>query len=190
MGNCLPLSCAVDAILICCWDFISGPTNYISHLEENLDALDLALEDLKALQDDVLWKVELAVKQLLKPLNRVQGWLSRTSTLIVEADKLLEDGPQEKNKLCLGGYFSENCMSSCEYGKKVAKMLAEIKDHISEGDFGTVAETEPTVLVEVRPIELPIGQESLFDEAWISIRDRDTGIIGLYGLGVLEKRLY
>ncbi|KAK8525056.1 hypothetical protein V6N12_029904 [Hibiscus sabdariffa] len=149
MGNCLPLSCAVDAILICCCDFISGPKNYISHLEQNLDALDQALEHLKALQEDVLCKVELAVKELLKPLNRVQGWLSRTTTLIAEADKLLEYGDGEKNKLCLGGYCSENCMSSCEYGKKVAKMLAEIKDHISEGDFETVAETEPTVLVEI-----------------------------------------
>ncbi|KAK8525031.1 hypothetical protein V6N13_016024 [Hibiscus sabdariffa] len=101
-------------------------------------------------QGDLLWKVELAVKQLLKPLNWVHGWLSRTRTLVpeAEAEKLLEDGSLEKSKLSRRLLF-QNCMSSCEYGKKVAKMLAEVKDHIGGGEFETVAEAE-----------------SIFYEAW------------------------
>ncbi|KAL4386869.1 hypothetical protein GQ457_09G007880 [Hibiscus cannabinus] len=104
----------------------NGVTNLYgsAHCIVLFDALDLALDDLKSLQDDLLWEVELAA----------------------EAEKLLEDGSLEKNQLSRRFLF-QNCMSSCEYGKKVAKMLAEIKDHIGGGVFETVAEAEPTILL-------------------------------------------
>ncbi|KAK8992868.1 hypothetical protein V6N11_048936 [Hibiscus sabdariffa] len=188
MGNCLPVSCSVDAILIRCWDFISGPTNYIGSLEENLGALDSAQQQLRARRDDVWWKVQLeAGKPSMKPLNQVLDWLSKAKTMIADAEKLIRDSPEEKNKLCLGGYFSQNCTSSWEYAKKVADKHAEINVHISKGEFQRFAELEPAGPVEVRPIELITLQGSIFYQAWSSIRDKNTGIIGLYGLGGVGK---
>ncbi|XWS11811.1 hypothetical protein CRYUN_Cryun37aG0032900 [Craigia yunnanensis] len=110
--------------------------------------------------------------------------------MIIKATKLIEDGPQEINKLCLSGCISKNCLSSCKFGKKVAKMLEEINVHKSKGDFEKVAVYQPASSIEVRPTELPIGLESTLDKVWSCIVEKDVGIIGLYGLGGVGKTTF
>ncbi|MBA0868365.1 hypothetical protein Goshw_012333 [Gossypium schwendimanii] len=86
--------------------------------------------------------------------------------MITEAEKLIADGPQQMNNLCLGGCGSKNYLSSYKFGKKVAEMLPEISDRKSTGVFEKVAENQPATSVVVRPVEQPIALESTIQKVW------------------------
>ncbi|MBA0880957.1 hypothetical protein Goshw_023247, partial [Gossypium schwendimanii] len=132
-------------------------------------------------------RVVVAEQRLLKRLERVQLWLSKAETMIIEAERVVEEGPQQMNNLFLGGCASKSCLSSYKFGKKVAKMLQEINDHMSKGAFEKVAENQPATSVIVRPEEQPIALESTIQKVWSCIVDKDVGVIGLYGLGGVGK---
>ncbi|XWS16462.1 hypothetical protein CRYUN_Cryun34aG0089900 [Craigia yunnanensis] len=111
-------------------------------------ALSVALEELKALKDDVHRRVDCAEQQLMiKRLSQVQVWLSRVETMITEAEELIKDGSNETQKLCLAGCFSKNCRSRYKFGRRVARKLKDIVELKSKGVFGKVAEKEPTASV-------------------------------------------
>ncbi|TYH14521.1 hypothetical protein ES288_A06G226700v1, partial [Gossypium darwinii] len=153
------------------WDFIVGHANYVCKLKQTLPTLSAALQELRALRNDVQREVDVADQRLLKPFERVQLWLSTADTMITEAENLVSHGPQQMNNLCLGGCISENCLSSYKFGKRVAEMLQEISDH----------------KMVVRPLEQPVALESTIQKVWSCIEDKDVGIIGLYGLGGVGK---
>ncbi|TYJ31507.1 hypothetical protein E1A91_A06G203800v1 [Gossypium mustelinum] len=148
-----------------------GHVNYVCKLKQTFATLTEALQDLRAQRDDV--------QRML--------WLSKAETMITEAEKLVANGPQQMNNLCLGGFASKNCLSSYKFGKKVAKMLQAINDLISKGVFDKVAESQPAASVVVRPEERPIALQPTIEKVWNCIVDKDVGIIGLYGLGGVGK---
>ena len=187
MGNVCSLSISTDDAIPRCWDCISGQASYTCMLEQNLKALSVELEKLEAQRDDVKRMVDLAEQQLMKRLSRVQVWLSRVQTVTAEADKLIEDGPQEIQKLCFAGCFSKNYKSSYNFGKQVAKKLVEIVELKKEGVFNKVAEKEPAARVEVRPIEPTVGLESTLGKVLSLLEGDKVGIIGLHGLGGVGK---
>ncbi|MFQ6644284.1 hypothetical protein Gotur_017767, partial [Gossypium turneri] len=164
-------------------DSIAGHANYICKLKQTLPTLSAAVQELRAQRNDVQRQVAVAEQRLLKRLERVQLWLSKAETMITEAERVVEDGPQQMNNLFLGGCASKSCLSSYKFGKKVAKMLQEINDHMSKGAFEKVAENQPATSVVVRPEEQPIALESTIQKVWSCIVDKDVGVIGLYGLG-------
>ncbi|XP_040971416.1 probable disease resistance protein At1g12290 [Gossypium hirsutum] len=90
--------------------------------------------------------------------------------MITEAEKLVANGPQQMNNLCLGGFASKNCLSSYKFGKKVAKMLQAINDLISKGVFDKVAESQPAASVVVRPEERPIALQPTIEKERFKIR--------------------
>ncbi|MBA0880956.1 hypothetical protein Goshw_023247 [Gossypium schwendimanii] len=183
MGNCCCVQCSFENFLLRGWDFIVGHANYVCKLKQTLPTLSAALQELRALRNDVQREVDVADQRLLKPFERVQLWLSTADTLITEAENLVSNGPQQMNNLCLGGCISENCLSSYKFGKRVAEMLQEISDHKSKGAFEKVADDQPAASVVVRPVEQPVALESTIQKVWSCIEDKDVGIIGLYGLG-------
>ncbi|MBA0786644.1 hypothetical protein Gotri_026028 [Gossypium trilobum] len=140
-------------------DSIAGHVNYICKLKQTLPTLSAALQELTAQRNDRQSQVDLAERQL-KPFEQVQLWLSKAETMITEAEKLIADGPQQINNLCLGGCGSKNYLSSYKFGKKVAEMLQEISDHKSTGVFEKVAENQPAASVVVRPVEQRLALES------------------------------
>ncbi|KAJ6315034.1 hypothetical protein OIU78_018506 [Salix suchowensis] len=91
---------------------------YISKLKENVDRLGIAVEELTDLHSDVKRRVEVSEQQQLKQLDQVRRWISRADVAISKSHELLGDGPQEIEKLCLGGYCSKNYMSSYRFAKK------------------------------------------------------------------------
>ncbi|TYI24267.1 hypothetical protein ES332_A06G222000v1 [Gossypium tomentosum] len=187
MGNCCSVQCSFENFLLRGWDFIVGHANYVCKLKQTLPTLSAALQELRAQRDDVLRKVDVAEQRLLKRLERVQLWLSKAETMIIEAERLVEDGPQQMNNLYFGGCASKSCPSSYKFGKKVAKMLLEINDHMSKGAFEKVAEDQPAASVVVRPVEQTVALESTIQKVWSCIVEKDVGIIGLYGLGGVGK---
>ncbi|KAE8721197.1 putative Disease resistance protein family [Hibiscus syriacus] len=187
MGNCFSVQCNFENILIRGWDCIVGRANYVRKLKETLPALAAALAGLRVQKNDVQREVDLAEQRQLKRLDQVQLWLSKAETMITEAENLIADGPQQINNLCLGGCLSKNCLSTYKFGKKVAKMLQDIRDHMSKGVFDRVAETQPAASVVVRPEDRTVALESTIDKVWSCIMDKDVGIIGLYGIGGVGK---
>ncbi|MBA0868239.1 hypothetical protein Goshw_010697 [Gossypium schwendimanii] len=187
MGNCCSVQCGLDSFLLRGLDFIVGHANYVWKLKQTLPTLSAALEELKARRVDVKRRVDLAERKLLKPLEEVQLWLSTAGPMITEAEKLIEDGRQQMNNLCLGGCASKSCLSSYKFGKKVNKMLQEISDLKREGAFEKVAEDPPPAPVVVRPEEQAVALESTIQKVWSCIVETNVGIIGLYGLGGVGK---
>ncbi|TYJ31543.1 hypothetical protein E1A91_A06G206300v1 [Gossypium mustelinum] len=187
MGNCCSIQIGVENFLLRGWVFIVGHANYVCKLKQTLPTLSAALQELRAQRNDVQREVDVAEQRLLKPFEQVQLWLSKAETMITKAEKLIEDGPQQMNNLCLGTCASKNFLSSYKFGKSVTKMLQEINDHVSKGAFKKVAESRPSASVVVRPEERPIGLESTIEKVWSCIVDKDVGIIGLYGLGGVGK---
>ncbi|KAE8721186.1 putative Disease resistance protein family [Hibiscus syriacus] len=187
MGNCFSVQFSFQNILIRGWDSIVGQANYVCKLKQTLPALSAALDELKARRNDVQRKVDLDEQRQLKRLDEVQLWLSKAETMITEAEKLIADGPQQINNLCLGGCLSKNCLFTYKFGKRVAKMFQDIKDHTGKGIFNKVAETQPAASVVVRPEERPVALESTMDKVWSCIVDKEVGIIGLYGIGGVGK---
>ncbi|TYG66186.1 hypothetical protein E1A91_D06G237600v1 [Gossypium mustelinum] len=167
MGNCCLVQIGLENFIIRGLDSIAGHVNYICKLKQTLPTLSAALQELTAQRNDRQSQVDLAERQL-KPFEQVQLWLSKAETMITEAEKLIEDGLQQMNNLCLGG---------------LAEMLQEISDHKSTGVFEKVAENQPAASVVVRPVEQPVALESTIQKVWSCIADKDVGIIGLYGLG-------
>ncbi|KAE8721203.1 putative Disease resistance protein family [Hibiscus syriacus] len=187
MGNCFSVQCSFENILIRGWGSIVGQANYMCKLKETLPALAAALAELRAKKNDMQRKVYLAEHRQLKRLEQVQLWLSEAESMITEAENLIAVNPQQINNLCLDGCLSKNCLSTYKFGKKVAKMLRDIRDHMSKGVFEEVAETQPAPPVVVRPEDRTVALESTFDEVWSCFLDKDVGIIGLYGLGGVGK---
>lgn len=193
MGNILSISLSCDAIVTCCWNPLTERASYVCRLEENLQALDSRLRELTALKIDVKKRVEVEVAkqpELVKPLERVQTWISIVEKVEAQDNKVVNDGAGEIEKLCCGGCCSKRYISSYMFGEKVAKMLVELSDLKREGDFKeVVAESPSAALVNVneRPVEQAVGMESMFEKVWRHIEDNEVGIIGLYGMGGVGK---
>ncbi|XP_022724510.1 probable disease resistance protein At1g12280 isoform X2 [Durio zibethinus] len=188
MGNIFSISASCDTVITRCCDCVAGQAQFVCKLEENVEALKIALAELTDLRNDVIRRVKIAEdQQQLKRLDQVQGWLSRAETLINGAHLLIEQSPQEIKKLCVGGCFSMSPKSNLKFGKQITKMLRDVVDHKSKGVFDKVAEEEPTPLVTERPTEHTVGLESTFDKAWSILEAEQVGIVGLYGMGGVGK---
>ncbi|XVF11268.1 hypothetical protein REPUB_Repub08aG0012200 [Reevesia pubescens] len=184
MGNICQITASCDR----CYDCVAGQAEFVCKLEENVEALKTALAELKDLSNDVIRRVKIAEDQhQLKRLDQVQGWLSRTETLINGADALIEESPQQIKKLCIGGCCSMSPKSNLKFGKQIAKMVRDFVDHKSKGVFDRVAEEAPTTPVTERPSEHTVGLESTFNDAWSSLAAENVGITGLYGMGGVGK---
>ncbi|XWS11827.1 hypothetical protein CRYUN_Cryun37aG0034400 [Craigia yunnanensis] len=186
MGNIFSISC--DTVITRCSDCVAGQAKFVCKLEENLEALKIALAELTDLRNDMIRRAKIAEDhQQLKRLDQVQGWLSRAETLINGADLLIVQSPQEIKKLCVGGCCSMSPKSNLKFGKRIAKMLRDVVDHKSKGVFDKVAEDVPTPLVTGRPSEHTVGLESIFNKAWSILEAEQVGIVGLYGMGEVGK---
>ncbi|KAK8575949.1 hypothetical protein V6N13_032738 [Hibiscus sabdariffa] len=189
MGNCVSLQFSFENILLRCWDSTVGQANYVCKLEDTLSALSTALGRLRAQRSDLQDEVLAAERRGLKPLERVQLWLSTAQTMITEAGNLTAQGPRETGNLCLGGCASKTCLSTYNFGKQVAKKLQDINNHMREAEgFNEVVGTQLPASVVTRPEERQIvGLESTINRLWSCIVDSNVGIIGLYGIGGVGK---
>ncbi|XVF11414.1 hypothetical protein REPUB_Repub08aG0025600 [Reevesia pubescens] len=188
MGNTLQITAASDRVITRCLAGVAGQAWFVWKLKENVEALKIALAELKDLSNDVIRRVKIAEDQhQLKQLDQVRGWLLRTEALINGADALIEESPQQIKKLCIGGCCSTSPKSNLKFGKQIAKMVQDVVDQRSKGVFDRVAEEVPTTLVTERPLEHTVGLESTFNDAWSSLEAENVGIIGLYGMGGVGK---
>ncbi|KDO52300.1 hypothetical protein CISIN_1g039262mg [Citrus sinensis] len=189
MGNICQISISCDgAIFNRCLDCFLGKAAYIRNLQQNVEALGTELGTLIAKKNDLMSRVVNAEQQQMRRLDHVQVWLSRVDAVKADADELIRDGPQEIEKLCLGGYCSKNCHSSYEFGKQVAKKLSDVKTLMGEGVFEVVAEEKPEPAVDERPTDATVvGLQSQLERVWRCLVQEPAGIVGLYGMGGVGK---
>ncbi|KAK8664185.1 hypothetical protein V6N13_083984 [Hibiscus sabdariffa] len=176
-----------DSISSLCWDCVARQAIYTYHLEESLSKLKTALDELKEKRDDVMRKVNIAEQQSLKPLNEVQGWLSRAATMINEVDHRIIDGNDEIKKLCMGGCCSMNYCSTLKFSKSVVQTLHEVELLKRKGAFEAVATEVPTAPVVERPSDSTIGMESTLNKVWSILEEKHVRIAGIYGVGGVGK---
>ncbi|GMI93893.1 suppressor of mkk1 mkk2 2 [Hibiscus trionum] len=176
-----------DSIGSRCWDCVAGQAIYTYRLEERLSELKTALDELKEKRDDVMRKVNIAEQKSLKPLNEVQGWLSRTATMINEADQRILDGNEEIKKLCMRGCCSMDYWSTLKFSKTVVQTLHEVKLLKRKGAFEVVATEVPVAPVVERPSDSTIGMESTLNKVWSILEENHVRIVGIYGVGGVGK---
>ncbi|TXG69200.1 hypothetical protein EZV62_004135 [Acer yangbiense] len=191
MGNVCSISVPCDAITSRCLDCTARKATYISQLEDNVVALQTAMQNLIEARNDVMRRVTVAEQQQMIRLNQVQLWLSRVQQMeTTVGDLIINDSSQETDKLCFGGFCSKDCKSSYKFGKKVSKMIKDVTTLMAEGaNFQEVAERVPEAAVDELPHEpMLVGLESTLDTVWRCLAQEDqVGIIGLYGMGGVGK---
>ncbi|TXG69292.1 hypothetical protein EZV62_004227 [Acer yangbiense] len=189
MGNICSVSISFDEIFSRCVQCFLTKASYISQLQDNLLLLQSELQKLIDVRDDVMGRVNTDERSLqMKRTGQVEGWLSRVQAAENQVAELQKLKDEETQKLCLGGYCSNNCKSSYNFGKRVHKMLHVVTCLQTEGDFKNVAEKIPEAPVDEIPIHPTIvGLPSTFDKVWTCLGDKQAGIIGLYGMGGVGK---
>ncbi|KAK3219594.1 hypothetical protein Dsin_013564 [Dipteronia sinensis] len=193
MGNLCSIAVSCDAIISRCLDCTARKATYISELEDNVVALQTAMQNLIEARNDVMSRVIVAEQQQQMRLNQVQGWLSRVQHMQTRVgDLIIKDSSPEIGKLCFGGFCSKDCKSSYKFGKKVSKMIKAVTTLMADGaNFQVVAERVPETAVDEIPHDpMLVGLQSTLDEVWRCLAQEEEDqvrIIGLYGMGGVGK---
>ncbi|CAA7055702.1 unnamed protein product [Microthlaspi erraticum] len=188
MGGCVSLQLSCDHALnqACCCLF--GDGNYIHMMEANLEALQETMLELEERRDDMLRRVSIEEDKGLQRLAQVQGWFSRVHDMESQVKDLLKAKSSQTRRLCLFGYCSKKCMSSCEYGMEVSENLEDVTELLSNGVFEDgVAEKAPVPKVRKKPIQTTVGLDIMVDKAWNSLMNAERRTLGLYGMGGVGK---
>ncbi|CAH8357629.1 unnamed protein product [Eruca vesicaria subsp. sativa] len=187
MGGCVALNFACDQAVNQTCSCLFGNRNYIYKMKANLKALDTAMQKLEERRDDLLIRVSIEEGRGLERLAQVQGWLSRVASIDSQVSDLLKVKPTEIKRLCIFGYVSKKCISSCKYGKDVWKKLEEVRELLSEGVFEELARKRPAPKVGKKHIQATIGLDSMVGKAWESIMKTEGRTLGIYGMGGVGK---
>lgn len=143
------------------WDCIANKSLYISRLEENLDALDAATDQLTALRNDVMQTVINQQRPQMELPDQVAGWVSTVDDIIAQVTGLLIRGAREKQNLCMAGSCSKHCMSTYKFGKSVARSLIRVNVLMAGADFKQVVVNAPAKHLESNLQELRNAKEDL-----------------------------
>ncbi|KAF2301662.1 hypothetical protein GH714_028535 [Hevea brasiliensis] len=166
MGHVFSIQCG-DALTGRCWDCVAGQALYVCQLEDNLQELETARDKLRELSNDVMRMVISEETPQTVQLDRVGGWLSRVDATITEVNSLLNRATRERQKLCLAGCCSKNCMSTCMFGKSVSRSLKHVVGLMSEGEFKEVVIRAPAVQLQANLEALRTARREL----WASKQD-------------------
>ncbi|XVF11259.1 hypothetical protein REPUB_Repub08aG0011300 [Reevesia pubescens] len=63
MDNTFCISASCDTVITRCWDCVAGQAEFVCKIEENLEALKIALAELRNLSNDVIRRVKIAEDQ-------------------------------------------------------------------------------------------------------------------------------
>eukprot|EP00261_Vitis_vinifera_P036514 XP_019077757.1 PREDICTED: probable disease resistance protein At5g63020 isoform X1 [Vitis vinifera] len=169
------------------WDCTAKHAVYIRDLQENMDSLRNAMQELKNVHEDVKGRVELEEQRQMRRTNEVDGWLHGVLAMEIQVNEILEKGDQEIQKKCPGTCCPRNCRSSYKLGKKATKKLGAVIELRNKGRFDVVADRLPQAPVDERPMEKTVGLDLMFTGVCRYIQDEELGIIGLYGMGGAGK---
>ncbi|KAG2250838.1 hypothetical protein Bca52824_080974 [Brassica carinata] len=171
MGGCFSVSMSCDQVVNQVTQWFCVKESYIHNLEENLTALETAVEELKAMQDNLSRRVEREEDKGLRRLSQVQVWLTRVETIESQVNGVFSVRmiTTELQRLCLCGFCSKSLTLSYRYGKRVFMMLKEVANLKANGEF------------DVR------GLLTMLKTVWNILKEDEVSIMGLYGMGGVGK---
>ncbi|WJZ94523.1 hypothetical protein VitviT2T_013370 [Vitis vinifera] len=169
------------------WDCTAKHAVSIRDLQQNMDSLRNAMQELRDVHDDVNRRVEREEQRQMRRTNEVNGWLHRVQVMEKEVNEILQKGDQEIQKKCIGTSCPRNCRSRYKLGKKASEMFGALTDLRNKGRFDVVADSLPQAPVDERPLEKTVGLDLMYAEVCRCIQDEQLGIIGLYGMGGAGK---
>ncbi|KAF3517049.1 hypothetical protein DY000_02059513 [Brassica cretica] len=140
MGGCFSVSMSCDQVVNQVTQWFCVKASYIHNPEENLTALETAVEELKAMQDDLSRRVEREEDKGLRRLSQIQVWLTRVETIESQVNGVFSVRTTELQRLYLCGFCSKSLTLSYRYGKRVFMMLKEVANLKANGEFDVVAE--------------------------------------------------
>uniref|UniRef100_A0A1J3EI14 Putative disease resistance protein n=3 Tax=Noccaea caerulescens TaxID=107243 RepID=A0A1J3EI14_NOCCA len=187
MGGCVSIQISCDQLINNVCSCLSRNRDYVHGLEDNLAALQRALEGIEQKREDLLRKIVVEERRGLQRLAVVQGWVSKVEEMVPRAREVLKMRSVQVKRLCLCGYCSKNPLSSYRYGKRVMKMVEEVESLRSQGDFAVVAERAVATRVEERPVRPMVGMEPMVESVWNRLMEDEIGILGLHGMGGVGK---
>ncbi|KAJ9178995.1 hypothetical protein P3X46_010830 [Hevea brasiliensis] len=169
-------------ILRCCNE---NSSKYIFEMEDNLDSLKDAVEQLKNKKEDIKLRVKREESSYKECIYKVTDWLYRADCLEAQANKIIAEGEEELQKRRHGCCSSQNL--SCEVGNKVCEVLKAVQKSLIEGNFDVVVKRTPHDVVDVIHVETTVGFESKLDDVWRCLYDESLRIIGIYGMPGVGK---
>ncbi|BAB08845.1 NBS/LRR disease resistance protein [Arabidopsis thaliana] len=187
MGGCVSVSISCDQLTKNVCSCLNRNGDYIHGLEENLTALQRALEQIEQRREDLLRKILSEERRGLQRLSVVQGWVSKVEAIVPRVNELVRMRSVQVQRLCLCGFCSKNLVSSYRYGKRVMKMIEEVEVLRYQGDFAVVAERVDAARVEERPTRPMVAMDPMLESAWNRLMEDEIGILGLHGMGGVGK---
>ncbi|KAJ4891396.1 Disease resistance protein (NBS-LRR class) family [Raphanus sativus] len=179
MGGCVSISVPCDQTLSHVGRCLTQKASYIRKLQENVQTLQTATQELKDLREDLLTRVSLEEEKGQRRLATVQRWLSNVETIESQVDELLASGTTTE--------VSRSFRSRFDYGKKVFKQIKEVNSLKSRADFKVMAERVPRSKVEERLIYPVVGMKAMTEKVRSRLMEDGVGTLGLYGMGGVGK---
>ncbi|CAN7043873.1 unnamed protein product [Brassica rapa subsp. trilocularis] len=181
---------AISGVVQCfspCFKSLAGHAGYISKFDGNLTQLKDALIKLEAKLNDVKHKVADEELRGKVRLDEVKGWLSEVDTIKTKTDRLVADASAVQQRRSTPGCCCNNITSTYRCGKKISKMLSEVKQ-LESKQFSqglTRQATLPVVIEE--PAQQTVVINRQLDSTWSLLMEERTRTLGLYGMGGVGK---
>ncbi|CAA7029055.1 unnamed protein product [Microthlaspi erraticum] len=191
MGGRFSVSVSSDQSLKNVSQLLCFQESYIHSLEENLEAIQKDMEELKARQTDVWRRVEREEDTRgHQRLAEVKVWLKNVDSIGRQVSYLLSNRATEPDRLSLSGLCSKNLRLNYSYGERVSLILKKVNDLKSKGDFRVVTEPATATKKEERPFSSRmtiVDRETILKRALNRLVGGGPGIMGLYGVGGVGK---
>ncbi|XP_019058535.1 PREDICTED: probable disease resistance protein At1g52660 isoform X2 [Tarenaya hassleriana] len=155
---------------------------YVGKVNENLEKLKAAAEELRDLRNNAMKRVKICEEQQphMKRFERVQTWIRQADSAIKEAEELMSKNTSN--------------MTSLKLDKKVSKKTREIRDVIkTRGTFleslseNNNSKNNGQMVSADNDDDQTVGLEAVSGVPWRCLTVENTGIIGLYGVEGVGK---
>ncbi|GAY60028.1 hypothetical protein CUMW_198920 [Citrus unshiu] len=166
--------------------------NYLLRVESNLRELKTELESLDALRKDLWDEVVLAKQQQpgVGETRQVKEWDQMVEQMKTKVEELENEGQQEGDRMCLGG-FCPDLWFRYLFGRKVVNLKVQVTSVTGDREkIQNIVQRLPEGAAVPKPVQqIIVGQELLLGQVWRCITDQEKnkGIIGLYGQGGVGK---
>ncbi|XP_075509679.1 disease resistance protein RPS2-like [Primulina tabacum] len=174
------------SLLGCLADYLFRKVAIAAHVDQNIDSLEAALEELFDVRDDLKKEVDRAELLGLTCTSQVKGWLARVDKVENEVRIIREDMEQNKRQ-CIRCCCTD-CSLRCSIGKKVADAILLVNDLKGKGKL-EVNLADGLLLVPV--VEIPsrpaVGLELMLEKVGKLLRHENVGTVGIYGMGGVGK---
>lgn len=183
---------AISAVVQCfspCFNPLAAHAGYVSKFDGNFNELRIELTKLEARRNDVKRKVDDEELRGMVRLDEVEIWLSKVHPTIEKANKLVNDASVVQQTRSTSGCYCNNITSTYRCGKKILKMLSEVRKLYSEQDSQVLTRqaTLPVTVVVEETAQPTFGLDTKLASTWSLLMDDGTRMLGLYGMGGVGK---